>query len=104
MKAATPDAGRMDQTKAAADRGKWKTPTLRNVGETPPYMHDGSEDTLEAVIDFYDRGGVPNPNLSGEIRPLQLTPAEKSALLAFLRALTGPVRNAVPPPADAMPR
>lgn len=104
MKAASPDAGRMDQTKAPADRGKFKTPTLRNVSETAPYMHDGSEDTLEGVIEFYDRGGVPNPNLAGEIQPLQLTAAEKSALVAFLRALTGPVRNAVPPTPETMPR
>ena len=54
-----------------------------------PYMHDGSLATLEEVIEFYDRGGRPNPNLSGEIQPLRLTLREKEGLVAFLRALTG---------------
>ena len=99
-----PDAGRMDQTKNAADRGKFKTPTLRNIAETAPYMHDGSEPTLADVIDFYDRGGVANPNLAGEVKPLKLTPGEKQDLVAFLFALTGPVRNATPPQASDIPR
>ena len=93
----TPDLGRYDQTKKDEDRGKFKTPTLRNVTQTAPYMHDGSEETLEAVIDFYDKGGIGNPNLSKEIKPLNLTPQDKRDLLAFLEALTGPVRNASPP-------
>ena len=98
----TPDAGRAEVTKEAADRGKFKTPTLRNVAQTAPYMHDGSEDTLAAVVDFYDRGGVPNPNLSKEIKPLKLSAAEKRDLVAFLESLTGEIRNATPP--ERLPR
>jgi cytochrome c peroxidase len=56
-------------------------------------MHDGSLPTLEAVIDFYDKGGRSNPNLDPEIRPLHLTAAEKSALAAFLRALNGKIHD-----------
>ena len=67
----------------------FKTPTLRNADRRAPYMHDGSEKTLEDVIDFYDRGGrVQRPSLSNEIRPLGLDPNEKADLLAFLRTLT----------------
>jgi cytochrome c peroxidase len=67
----------------------FKTPTLRNVDRRAPYMHDGSEPTLEAVIDLYDRGGrEKRSSLSGDIRPLDLTGREKKDLLAFLRTLT----------------
>jgi cytochrome c peroxidase len=54
-------------------------------------MHDGSLATLADVIDYYDRGGEPNPNLDPEIKPLNLTQPEKAALVAFLESLTGPV-------------
>ena len=83
------DDGRFEVTHLPADRGAFKTPTLRDVALTAPYMHDGSLATLEEVIEFYDRGGRPNPNLSGEIQPLRLTVQEKEGLVAFLRALTG---------------
>jgi cytochrome c peroxidase len=92
-----PDPGRFDQTKKPEDKGKFKTPTLRNVVQTAPYMHDGSEATLEQVIDFYDKGGVGNPNLSKEIKPLKLTAQDKRDLVAFMEALTGEVQNATPP-------
>jgi cytochrome c peroxidase len=92
-----PDPGRWEVTKKEEDRGKFKTPTLRNVVQTAPYMHDGSESTLAAVVDLYDRGGVPNPNLSKEVKPLKLSAEEKRDLVAFLEALTGEVRNAEPP-------
>jgi cytochrome c peroxidase len=72
-----------------AGRGDFKTPTLREVARTAPYMHDGSLATLEDVIEFYDRGGRPNPDLDSEIRPLRQTAEEKAALATFLRALTG---------------
>lgn len=97
MDAAKPDLGRYDVTKDDQDRGKFKVPTLRNVTQTAPYMHDGSEATLVEVIDFYDRGGGKNPNLSKEVKPLGLTAEEKQDLLAFLESLTGPVHNAAPP-------
>jgi cytochrome c peroxidase len=84
-------------TKDGADRGKFKTPTLRNVAQTAPYMHDGSEATLAQVVDFYDRGGIANPNRSKEIKPLDLSAQEKRDLVAFLESLTGEVQNATPP-------
>jgi cytochrome c peroxidase len=72
-----------------AGRGGFKTPTLRDVAKSAPYMHDGSIVTLEDVVAFYDRGGRPNPYLDREIHPLHLTDEEKRALVGFLRALSG---------------
>jgi cytochrome c peroxidase len=94
-----PDLGRYTVTKAEADKGAFKTPTLRNIAETGPYMHDGSEVNLRAVVEFYDRGGNPNPQLSKEIRRLNLSERDKQDLVAFLEALTGEVTNADPPAA-----
>lgn len=90
------DAGRYAVTRAPADAGAFKTPTLREVARTAPYMHDGSLRTLEDVLDFYDRGGHPNPYLDADIRPLRLNVEEKRALVAFLRALTGTVAEGEP--------
>ena len=84
-----PDLGRFEITLAEADRFAFKTPSLRNVAQTAPYMHDGSMPTLEAVVDFYDQGGGEVPNKSERLRPLALDAAEKQALVAFLRALDG---------------
>jgi cytochrome c peroxidase len=83
------DEGRAAVTGRPEDRGAFKTPTLRHIADTAPYMHDGSLDRLEQVIDFYDRGGHPNPHLDQEVRPLRLSGAEKASLIAFLRALSG---------------
>ncbi len=82
------DVGRFAITGVESDRGAFKTPSLREVERTAPYMHDGSLATLEEVIEFYDRGGTPNPHLDPEIRPLRLTEEEKRSLQAFLRALS----------------
>ena len=82
------DAGRQLVTTVDADRGKFKVPSLRNVALTAPYMHDGSIGTLEAVVEFYDRGGGLNSNLDPEIVPLRMTAAERLSLVAFLRSLT----------------
>jgi cytochrome c peroxidase len=87
--AGTTDEGRYAITRDSADRGRFKTPTLREIVRTAPYMHDGSIPTLERVVDFYDRGGRANPNLDQEIHPLHLNASEKSDLIAFLRALGG---------------
>jgi cytochrome c peroxidase len=76
-----------------AGRGDFKTPTLRDVGRTAPYMHDGSIGTLAAVVDFYAAGGRPNPWLDTEIRTLRLTGAEKASLVAFLRSLDGTLQE-----------
>jgi cytochrome c peroxidase len=74
-------------TKQEADRGKFKTPTLRGVALTAPYMHDGSLKSLEEVVEFYNRGGGANPHLDPRIRPLGLTADEQRDLVAFLKAL-----------------
>ena len=87
------DEGRFTVTGKAEDQGAFKTPTLREVGRTAPYMHDGSLATLKDVIDFYDDGGRKNPYLDPEIRPLRLTKEEKTELLAFLKSLTGTVKE-----------
>jgi cytochrome c peroxidase len=83
----TPDRGRITSTKRDEDRGKFKTPTLRGVSLTAPYMHDGSLATLEDVVEFYNRGGGANPNLDTVIVPLQLSKDEVAALVEFLKAL-----------------
>ncbi len=75
------------------DRGRFKTPTLREVARTAPYMHDGSLATLEDVVEFIDRGSNANPYLEGDIRALNLTEEEKAALVAFLRSLSGTVQE-----------
>ncbi len=85
------DHGRFRATGKETDRGAFKTPTLREVARTAPYMHDGSLATLDQVIEFYNRGGNPNPYLDPELHPLKLTPEEKQALSAFLKALSGTV-------------
>jgi cytochrome c peroxidase len=87
------DPGRYAVTGKEADRGAFKTPTLREAARTAPYMHDGSLETLEEVIDYYDRGGNRNPHLDAELPPLHLTAEEKQALVAFLRALSGTIRE-----------
>ena len=73
------------------DRGKFKTPTLRDVARTAPYMHDGSLATLDDVVEFYNKGGRPNANLFPIIRPLRLTADEKNALVKFLESLNGTI-------------
>ena len=83
------DLGRFTITNKDSDRGRFKTPTLRNVAFTAPYMHDGSLATLEDVVDFYNRGGGKNPFLDGTIAPLGLSAEEKKDLVAFLKALSG---------------
>jgi cytochrome c peroxidase len=82
------DPGRFKVTRNGADWGAFRTPSLRNVAMAPPYMHDGSLSTLEDVVEFYNAGARPNPNLSPLIRPLFLGNYEKGALVAFLRALS----------------
>jgi hypothetical protein len=67
-----PDLGRFTVSNKQADRGAFKTPTLRDVARRPPYMHDASARTLDEVIALYDRGGIPNPWLSSAVRPLGL--------------------------------
>ena len=82
------DLGRYLQTRNDADRGAFRTPTLRNVAKTGPYMHDGSKKTLKEVVDFYAGGGNSNPNLDQEIKELKLSGQDRADLVAFLEALT----------------
>jgi cytochrome c peroxidase len=74
---------------SGAGHGEFKTPTLREVARTSPYMHDGSLTSLEQVVDYYDRGGNTNPRLDPELRALGLSNEDKRNLVAFLRALSG---------------
>jgi len=87
------DAGRFKITGVEGDRNAFKTPTLRNVERTGPYMHDGSLSTLREVIDFYDAGGGEQRPKSVLLRRLNLTEKEKSDLVAFLESLTGRVES-----------
>jgi cytochrome c peroxidase len=89
MDAKEPDLGRYAVTKDDKDRGAFKTPTIRNVALSAPYMHDGSQKTLAEVVEWYDRGGHKNANLSKDVRPLKLTKQEKADLVAFMKACTG---------------
>ena len=77
--------------KNPADVGAFKTPTLRDIDRSGPYMHDGSQKTLEEVVDHYDKGGNANPALDKDMKPLHLTAREKKDLVAFMKALTGEV-------------
>jgi cytochrome c peroxidase len=86
---ATPDEGRFAVTKRESDWGAFKTPTLREIENTFPYMHDGRFKTLEEVVEFYDKGGIKNKNLDERMKPLNLTATEKSDLVAFMKALSG---------------
>jgi cytochrome c peroxidase len=87
------DPGRSAVTQRAEDRGAFKTPTLRQVASRAPYMHDGSLATLDDVVEHYDKGGRESASLDPEMRRLSLSPEEKRALVAFLRTLSGTVRE-----------
>ena len=89
------DPGRYGVTGREEDRGKFKTPTLRDVARTAPYMHDGSIASLDDVVNFYDGGGKANPGLDREIHALGLSAIEKHDLVAYLRSLTGLVSAGV---------
>jgi cytochrome c peroxidase len=82
-------------TDPGGGNGAFKTPTLREIARTAPYMHDGSFATLDEVVEYYDRGGNENPHLDSELRPLRLTATERQALAAFLRSLSGTIQDGV---------
>lgn len=79
------DQGRETISGLAGDRGSFRTPSLRDVARTAPYMHDGSFQTLEEVVDYYDRGGTSTPRLDEAIHPLNLSAQQKRDLIAFLQ-------------------
>ena len=89
MDAKEPDLGSYMETKIEKDKGAFKTPTIRNVALSAPYMHDGSQATLEEVVEHYNKGGIKNPWLSDKMTPLNLTAQEKLDLVEFMRACTG---------------
>lgn len=95
------EPGREAVTGLPKDQGAFKTPTLRNLRYTAPYMHDGSRKTVVEAIDLYDGGGIQNPNLDARIKPLHLTEIEEADLAYFLDALNGDPVKVSPP---AMPQ
>jgi len=92
------DIGRYHETKVDADKGAFKTPTLRNIANTGPYMHDGSLKTLKEVVDFYAGGGNSNPYLDKDIRVIKLSGQDRTDLVQFLISLTGEMPPNVGPP------
>jgi cytochrome c peroxidase len=95
-----PEPGRGAITHDDADGGRFKTPTLRMVAQTAPYMHDGSLATLADVVQYYKRGGNPNDHLDPKLAPLELSDDDVAALVAFLEALS---RRAEAPAAETKP-
>ena len=92
------DLGRYSETKVDADKGAFKTPSLRNVAQSAPYMHDGKLKTLGDVVDFYAGGGNSNPNIDEKMKPLPLSARDRADLVEFLKSLSGePPVNAGPP-------
>lgn len=89
MDAENPDLGRYVITKKEEDWGAFKVPTLREVTHTYPYGHNGSLKTLEDVVEYYDKGGIPNKNLHPLMKPLHLSEQDKKDLVAFMKALNG---------------
>jgi cytochrome c peroxidase len=99
INAAKPDLGRYEVTQVVGDKGSFKTPTLREIARTAPYMHDGTMKTLEEVVEHYDKGGTTNPQLDEEIFPLKLTAQEKADLVTFMKeGLSSPDYPDVAPP------
>lgn len=95
-----PDLGRFVVSKKEEDKGAFKTPTLREVSKTGPYMHDGSLKTLEEVVEHYNKGGIKNPWLHQDVRELKLSDQDKKDLVAFLKALEGEGWQHIHPPAE----
>ncbi|HEB52511.1 MAG TPA: c-type cytochrome [bacterium] len=103
MNAESPDMGRAKKTKNDQDKGKFKTPTLREIAKTAPYFHDGSVKTLREAVKLMASGGIENPHRQAMDKALltdkQLSDEEIDQLVAFLQALSGDV----PFPAPAVP-
>ena len=83
--------------RVASLKGAFKTPTVREAANTAPYFHDGSARTLEELVDFYAKGGIVKTNLSKSMKELQLTKEESAQLVAFIHALSSPVKPFVLP-------
>lgn len=92
------DEGRFAVTQDPRDHGAFKSPALKDVALTAPYMHDGSLDTLEEVVTFYREGGRVNPYLDSSMLPIDMSDYEARVLVAFLKALTGTTTEGLAPP------
>jgi cytochrome c peroxidase len=92
------DVGRYHQTNVETDKGAFITPTLRNIADTGPYMHDGSLKTLKEVVDFYAGGGNSNPYLDKEIHAIKLSAGDREDLVEFLKSLSGAMPPNIGPP------
>jgi cytochrome c peroxidase len=93
-----PDLGRERHTKNEADRGAFKTPSLRDITKSAPYFHDGSVATLKEAVDLMVSGGIDNPHIDREnLKPTNLTEEEKADLMEFLKALECPCSLEAPP-------
>lgn len=91
-----PDLGRFEISKDEKDKGAFKTPTIRNVEFSAPYMHDGSQKTLEEVVEWYAKGGHPNQWLDEKVKKLKVTDQDKADLVAFMKACSGPFPKVEP--------
>lgn len=91
------DLGRYEVTRRDEDRGAFKVPTLRNIAQTAPYMHDGSAANLLEVMLYYEQGGTANVHLHPDVQPLDLDANERHDVINFMLALTGEIINAEPP-------
>ena len=94
------DVGRYHETKVTTDLGAFLTPSLRNVANTAPYMHDGHLKSLKEVVDFYTGQGNSNPYLDPEMKKIHLTGREREDLVAFLQSLTGTIPPDAGPPRE----
>jgi len=98
MDKAEADLGRYDVTGEDVDRGAFKTPTLRDIALSAPYFHDGSAETLEEVMEYYNSGGIANPHLSTHMKQLHLTAREQTDVIEFMKTLTGEMSLATAAP------
>lgn len=92
------DVGRYALTKEEKDRGKFKTPSLREVAKTAPYMHNGTFKTLDEVVEFYNQGGGSDKDKESLLKPLRLSEKEKKELVEFLKSLSGKSADEQAPP------
>jgi cytochrome c peroxidase len=98
------DTGRFSVTKSAVDKGAFKTPTLRDVAVSGPYMHDGKLKTLKEVVDFYAGKGNSNPNLDPKMKAINLIGTDRNDLVEFMKSLTGDLPPNSGPPGKETPK
>jgi cytochrome c peroxidase len=94
------DLGRFEATRQDSDKGAFKTPTLRNVALSGPYMHDGKLKTLKDVVDFYAGGGNSNAFLDKRMSAIHLSARNRADLVEFMKSLTGEIPSNLGPPRE----